>query len=227
MNAPLTPPHPSSPDPWQQPEGAVPGDGSWPEQPGTPEGPGTRAELAQAGLVLVAAAVAGLLLGALWVWLAPRVPLTSDSTAVLLKDVEGEEAIGADGTFVLLALAFGVVSAVAVFLWRRRGGVPLVFGLALGGLAASFVAWKFGAALGPTTDVVAHAKQVGVGHTFDAPLELGMKGALLAWPVAATLVHLGLTAAFGPRDPEPYAEPGAFPESGRFSDSDGESGTSR
>lgn len=159
----------------------------------------------QAALVLVATAAFGLLLGALWMWLSPKVPLTSDSTAVLLKDVEGEEAIGGDGTFVLLALAFGVVSAVAVFLWRRRGGVPLVFGLALGGLAASFVAWKFGQALGPTTNVVAHAKQVGQGHTFDAPLELGVKGALLAWPVAAMLVHLGLTAFFGPRDPEPHS----------------------
>ncbi|MCF3963170.1 DUF2567 domain-containing protein [Streptomyces fuscigenes] len=205
MNAPLTPPHSSSPDPWHQPEEGAPG-GPWPDRPDTPAGPGTTAELAQSALVLVATAALGLLLGALWAWLAPKVPLTSDSSAVLLKDVEGEQAIGADGTFVLLALAFGVVSALAVFLWRRRGGVPLVFGLALGGVAASFVAWKFGQALGPTTDVVAHAKQVGQGHTFDAPLELGMKGALLAWPVAAMIVHLGLTALFGPRDPEPQVE---------------------
>jgi hypothetical protein len=183
----------------------VPGGGPWPDGPEMPAGPGVRAELAQAALALLVTAALGLLLGALWAWLAPKVPLTSDSTAVLLADVEGEEAIGADGTFVLLALAFGVLSALAVFLWRRRGGVPLVFGLALGGLAASFIAWRFGQALGPTTDVVAHAKQVGQGHQFDAPLELGMKGALLAWPVAAMLVHLGLTAFFGPRDPEPLA----------------------
>ncbi|MEW2549410.1 DUF2567 domain-containing protein [Streptomyces sp. NPDC047002] len=200
MNAPLPPPHRPSPDPWQQPEAAQ-GGAPWP--PDRPGGPGTRAELAQAALVLVATAACGLVLGALWAWLAPKVPLTSDSSAVLLKDVEGEEAIGGDGTFVLLALAFGVVSALVVFLWRRHGGVPLVFGLALGGVAASLVAWKFGQLLGPTTDVVAHAKQAGRGHTFDAPLELGMKGALLAWPVAAMLVHLGLTAFFGPRDPEP------------------------
>jgi hypothetical protein len=162
-----------------------------------------RAELWQAALVLIGTAVLGLLLGLLWVWLAPRVPLTSDSTAVLLKDVEGEESIGADGTFVLLALAFGLVSALVVFLLRRRGGIPLVFGLALGGLLGGFVAWKFGAWLGPTTNVVAHAKQVGKGVTFDAPLQLNTKEALLAWPVAAMVVHLGLTALFGHRDPEP------------------------
>ncbi|MCZ9342473.1 DUF2567 domain-containing protein, partial [Streptomyces sp. TRM76130] len=35
---------------------------------------------------------------------------------------------------------------------------------------------------------------------------LGAKGALLAWPLAGLLVHLGLTALFTPRDPEPYEE---------------------
>jgi hypothetical protein len=36
-------------------------------------------------------------------------------------------------------------------------------------------------------------------------MKLGAKGALLAWPLAALVVHLGLTALFGPRDPDPYA----------------------
>jgi hypothetical protein len=157
----------------------------------------------EAAVVLVVLAVLGLGLGLLWLWLAPRVPLISDSAAIFLKDTEGEEAIGADGTFVLLALAFGLVSAVALFLWRRRGGIPLVVGLALGGVVGSLVAWKFGGWLGPTSDVVAHAKAVGKGVTFDAPLQLNLKGALLAWPVAATVVHLALMGLFGHRDPEP------------------------
>ena len=162
-----------------------------------------RGEIWWAAVVLVAVAVSGLLLGLLWVWLAPRVPLVADSTAVFLKDTEGEEAIGVDGTFLLLGLAFGAVSAVVVFLFRRRGGVPLVLGLALGGLLASFVAWKFGVWLGPTDNVVQHARQVGQGVTFDAPLQLQAKGALLGWPIAAMAVLLALTAVFGPRDPEP------------------------
>ena len=130
----------------------------------------------EAAVVLVVLAVLGLGLGLLWLWLAPRVPLISDASAVFLKDTEGEEAIGADGTFVLLALAFGLVSAVALFLWRRRGGIPLVVGLALGGVLGSVVAWKFGVWLGPTSDVVAHAKAVGKGVTFDAPLQLNAEG---------------------------------------------------
>ncbi|MFJ8886263.1 ABC transporter permease [Streptomyces sp. NPDC102402] len=200
MTAPLTPPHQPQPnDPWQAPPSgshAVPG-----AQPGADE---RRAEIREGAVTAAVLTVAGVALGLLWLWLAPRVPLVSDDTAVFLKNSEGEQAIGADGTFVLLALAFGLVSAAAVFLFRRRGGIPLVVGLALGGLLGSLLAWGIGTWFGPTSDVVAHAKEVGKGVTFDAPLELHAVGAaMLAWPIAAMIVHLGLTALFGPRDPEP------------------------
>lgn len=168
--------------------------------------------MGQAAIVALLVTVAGLLLGLLWVWLAPRVPLISDGSTVFLNDSEGEEAIGADGTFALLALAFGLVSALAVFFFRKRGGVPLVLALAVGGLLGSLVAWRLGVWLGPSDDVVAAAKKAGKGVTFDAPLKLAAKGALLAWPVAAMVVHLGVTAVFGPRDPEPVWEAGRYGE---------------
>lgn len=169
-----------------------------------------KTELREAAVVAVALTVSGVLLGLLWLWLAPHVPLVGDrsgrSWVVYLKDTEGEQAAGVDGTFTLLALAFGAVSAVAVFLWRRRGGVPLVVALGVGGLLASLLAWRLGVWLGPQQDVIAHAKAAGKGVTFSAPLKLGAKGALLAWSFSALLVQLGLTALFGPRDPEPPYE---------------------
>ncbi|MFZ3571084.1 DUF2567 domain-containing protein [Streptomyces sp. BH097] len=212
MTAPLTPPPHQPPhnnghsDPWQAPD---PMTGHLPPAPAAPQeheedGPGLRAELREAVVVTIGVAVVGLALGALWLWLAPRVPLVSDASAVYLKDTEGEQAIGIDGTFALLGLAFGAVTGAAVFLWRRRGGVPLVVGLALGSLLGGVLAWRFGIWLGPTQNVAAHAKEVGKGVVFDAPLELNAKGALLAWPLAALVVHLGLTGLFGPRDPDPY-----------------------
>lgn len=169
-----------------------------------------KTELREAAVVAVAVALGGVLLGVLWWWLAPHVPLVGDvvekNWVVYLKDTEGEQAIGVDGTFTLLGLGFGAVSALVVFLLRRRGGVPLVVGLALGGLLGSLLAWRVGVWLGPAEDVIAHAREVGRGVTFDAPLKLGAKGALLAWPLAALVLHLGLMALFGPRDPElePY-----------------------
>ncbi|PKW07225.1 hypothetical protein SAMN05428944_5709 [Streptomyces sp. 1222.5] len=165
-----------------------------------------KTEVREAAVITVAMTVCGLLLGLLWWWLAPHVPLVGDESGggwvVYLKDSEGEQAAGVDGTFTLLGLGLGLVSAVVVFLLRRRGGVPLVVALGLGGLLGSLVAWRLGVWLGPTSDVLAHAKAVGKGVTFPAPLKLSAKGALLAWPLAAVLVHLGLTALFGPRDPE-------------------------
>ncbi|MER7727341.1 ABC transporter permease [Streptomyces sp. NPDC096323] len=220
MTAPLTPPHQPSPDdPWQKPpKGGGPGGSHLGTLLRSPEDVELRAELRRAALVAVAVTVAGVALGLLWLWLAPRVPLVSDDTAVFLSDSEGEEAIGADGTFVLLALAFGAVSAALAFWFHRKGGIALVAALAVGGVLGSLLAWQIGTRLGPTDDVVAHAREVGKGVIFDAPLELHAKGALLAWSLAAMAVHLGLTALFGPRDAEPewgvYGEPSGGPAYG-------------
>ncbi|MGW0880827.1 AAA family ATPase [Streptomyces sp. NPDC002671] len=205
MTAPLTPPpppHDHSPHQlWQAPPPAGPGVGLYGQ-----DGPGMKTEVREAAVITIAVALGGVLLGLLWWWLAPHIPLVGDqvdkSWVVYLKDTEGEQAIGVDGTFTLLGLAFGVVSAVVVFLLRRRGGVPLTVALGVGGLLASVLAWRLGVWLGPESDVLAHAKAVGKGVTFSAPLKLNAKGALLAWPFAALLLHLGLTALFGPRDPE-------------------------
>ncbi|WP_079036673.1 DUF2567 domain-containing protein [Streptomyces silaceus] len=219
MTAPLTPsqpPHHQPPhDPWQavaQPSGGMPPHGH------EEDGPGMKTEVRQAAVIAVAVAASGILLGLLWMWLAPRVPLISDGEAVYLKDTEGEQAIGVDGTFTMLALGFGAVSGAVVFLLRKRGGIPLVVGLALGSLLGALLAWWAGILLGPETDVVAHAKAIGKGVVFDAPLELKAKGTLLAWPVAALAVHLGLTALFGPRDPDPYAVPPTAYEGPRSDD---------
>ncbi|MFJ9148960.1 AAA family ATPase [Streptomyces sp. NPDC102270] len=209
MTAPLTPPppphEPSPHDAWQTPDAgyAAPAEVRYGQG-----GPGMKTELLEGLVIMIAVTLGGALLGVLWWWLAPHVPLVGDvdgqgNWVVYLKDTEGEQAVGVDGTLTLLALAFGFVSALVVFLWRRRGGVPLVVGLAVGGVLGSFLAWRVGMWLGPSSDVIAHAKAVGKGVTFSAPLKLGAKGALLAWSLAGLVVHLGLTALFGPRDPEP------------------------
>ncbi|AJP01593.1 hypothetical protein TU94_08870 [Streptomyces cyaneogriseus subsp. noncyanogenus] len=212
MTAPLTPPPPPHDHSSHHRHRQTPlfaGAQAWGGSYGQ-DGPGMRTEVREAVVTAVGVTIAGALLGVAWWWLAPRVPLVGEavdgSWVVYLKDTEGEQAIGVDGTFTLLALAFGALSAVLVFLLRRRGGVPLVVALGVGGLLGSLLAWRTGVWLGPGQDVIAHAKEVGKGVTFPAPLKLGAKGTLLAWPLAALLVHLGLTALFGPRDPEPYPQ---------------------
>ncbi|MCS0636428.1 DUF2567 domain-containing protein [Streptomyces sp. LP05-1] len=211
----------------QTPSPKPPSDSAWPP-PGTSaaitrdaETPDVATEVRQGLMVFLLVALGGVALGLLWLWLAPRVPLISDSRAVFLKESEGENAVGADGTFALLGLGLGVLSAAVVFWFRRRGGVAVVVGLALGGLAGSFLGWGLGTLLGPTHDVVAHARSAGPGVVFDAPLELQAHGALLAWPIAAMVVHLALTALFTPRDPEPVAPWSPEPYAHRDQPADG------
>ncbi|MFI0262269.1 ABC transporter permease [Streptomyces sp. NPDC017056] len=206
MTAPQTP-HDNQPpertyNPWAEPAGASadPTTGGSAVQ----DRAAFRRELLEAALIAIVVTVCGALLGVLWAWLAPHVPLVGDGRGnVYLKNTEGEEAIGGDGTFVLLALGFGVLCAAVAFLLRRAGGIPLVVALVAGGLLGSVVAWRLGVWLGPTSDLAAHAAEAGKGVVFDGPLRLQAKGALLAWPVAAMFTHLFLTGLFGPRDPEP------------------------
>ncbi|MFF5443647.1 hypothetical protein [Streptomyces sp. NPDC012888] len=167
----------------------------------------TAADVRDGAAVTLAVGVAGVVLGLLWAWLAPRVQYVSNGEAVFLRDTESEARIGADGVFFLLSLGLGVLSAAAVFLWRRRGGVPLVVGLAIGSVFASLVGWRLGVWLGPTRDLAAAAVAAGKGVPFAAPLQLLAHGVLLVWPMAAVAVHLGLTALWSPRDPSPEAPP--------------------
>lgn len=175
--------------------------------------PSVRHEVRDGVLCALVATVLGVGLGLLWLWLAPRVPLVNVDNAVFLKDPEGEEAVGADGTFVLLALGFGAVTGALAFLRSRSGGVGIVVGLAVGALLGSVLAWRLGIWLGPETDLVAAAKAAGSGKTFDGPLKLQAKSALLVWPLLALMMHLLLTGVFGRRDPEP-SETGFPPPGG-------------
>ncbi|WFB10049.1 hypothetical protein LRS74_25665 [Streptomyces sp. LX-29] len=207
MTAPLTPHDEPAPGPEsagdETPYAAHTPEPAPEDQAAAEDERGMRAEVLEAALVGLAVAVTGVLLGLLWLWLAPRVPLYTDGQNIYLMNAEGEERVGADGTFVLLGLGMGLVTAGAVFWFRRRGGIPLVVGLAVGSLIGSYLAWKVGLWLDPNADMVESAKEAGKGATFDGPLQLQAKGALLAWPVAAMGVHLALTGLFGPRDPEP------------------------
>ncbi|MFI8498840.1 hypothetical protein ACIGFK_10155 [Streptomyces sp. NPDC085524] len=198
MTEAVTPPSPADPP-------SLP-----PEKPGAGAGI-TPADVRDGAVVALAVGVAGVLLAVLWAWLAPRVQYVSNGEAVFLRNSESEARIGTDGTFFLLAAGLGALSAVGTFLWRRAGGVPLVIGLAVGSVFAGLVGWRLGLVLGPTSDLVAAARAAGKGVPFDAPLQLLAHGVLLVWPMAAVLVHLGLTALWTPRDPDPSPEWSVYP----------------
>lgn len=180
--------------------------------PGRERAPLPRALGVELGLFLLliaAGALLGLLFGAVWHWLAPQVPMHSDGTAIYLNDPEGEQAIGADGVFAVTGAVFGLVTGAAVYLATRarQGGVGVVLGLVGGALLGGCIAWGGGwSEKAYQAKVVGIAKSVPTGQTFHGPLELTTKLGLVAWPIAALLVLMVLTALFTPR-PEPRPLP--------------------
>ncbi|RKT18447.1 hypothetical protein BX285_2870 [Streptomyces sp. 1114.5] len=224
-------------DPYAAPQGLGPDAPVAPVASDGSEGQGT--SLAQrllpevrlgAGVVL-ACLLVGLVMAGLWAWLAPKVPLVVDGDRILYVDPEGEQRAGADAVFVLIGLGAGILTALGAFLVTRRrgGGIAVALGLAVGGLLGSMGAWRIGRWLGPSNDLIGEARRVGNGGHFDASIDLGALGALLVWPMAAMVVLLAVSAAFGKReeDPPPYwgvpagqapvgpqVEPGPGPEGG-------------
>jgi hypothetical protein len=186
---------------------------------GGPAAPRPRVRTAWVSLgVGVLAALTGLPLGWLWAELAPRVPAIKTENGLAYAEAAPEQAVAADGWFVLLGGAAGVVlAALAWSLLRRHRGVAILIALTLGSLAAAYIAWLVGRAIGQAEfALVANAA---VGTPVPAPLTLRatdldrdswwrplLTGAAAAQPLAAAIVYTTL-AAFSTRPglrPDPY-----------------------
>ncbi|GAA1919911.1 hypothetical protein GCM10009716_30710 [Streptomyces sodiiphilus] len=206
----------TAPQPFPHDHAAAPGHHPWDLTDNASGPPGGRRAGGLRDMLLTAVPVAlagGVALGLLWLWTAPRVPLVARGDAVLLYNSEGQEAIGADGTFLLFGLSVGAVLGLLVLLLRSRSGPAVVIGLAVGAFLGSLLAWRLGVTFGPSQDVVARAREAGEGVVFDAPLELSAKGALLGLPFGALAVHLLGMAVWGPKE-EPDERLGHPPAGG-------------
>ncbi|MCX2969078.1 MULTISPECIES: ABC transporter permease [Streptomyces] len=213
MTAPTPPPpepgrppqHPTAHayDPWAATEAdAPPAAGA--EAPDGGPARAVGAEDARTWAVTAAALTAlGAALGLLWWWLAPEVVYVSDGRRAFLRNNESEHSFGVDGTFVLLAAAFGLGCGALAFAVRRHGGVGVVLGLTSGGVLGSWLAAWLGGVLGPGADLTARAVEAGRGGVFTGPLELSSLVLLLVWPLVAVATHLVALGALGPREPAP------------------------
>jgi hypothetical protein len=164
-----------------------------------------RREVGVGAALAVAVAAPGALVGALWVWTAPRAQAVVGDGGVFLTEPEGQAAIATDGRFAVLGAVVGLLCGLLGFVLVRQRGVATALGLAAGGLAGSVLAWRLGAWLGPEAVSVA-AKGAAAGTRLDLPLELRATGVLLVWPLVAVASFLVLTAALVREEPQ-----GAWP----------------
>ncbi|MBC3841969.1 hypothetical protein GXW82_22580 [Streptacidiphilus sp. 4-A2] len=92
--------------------------------PEAPEPPRSRALILRTELLiglslLAGSALLGLLMGLIWHWVAPQVPLYADSNAIYLLNPEGEQSISADMYFAIIGLIIGAVVGGLAY-WRSR-----------------------------------------------------------------------------------------------------------
>ena len=168
--------------------------------------PADRADLRVAGAVVGGLAVFGALLGLIWsAWSGPQQRAYVISPGKLYPFDEVETMAGADGRYLVLVGATGLLAGAVLFWWRRANrGALLAAALGAGGLAGAALTWWVGYLSGGGT-YDGHAKTI-IKHL---PLSLHMRGLLLIEPALALLVY-GMSAAFAASDdlgrPDPRRE---------------------
>ncbi|WP_230421380.1 hypothetical protein [Actinomadura soli] len=131
----------------------------------------------------------GPLMGVLWAKTIPEVTYVIVQGEPLLAEPEGQGPIGIDARFALLALVAGLLCGVAGYLAGGRGDdVALLLGLAVGGGAAAFLAWKTGHLIGleEFQDAVRTARD---GTTVTGVADLRAKGVLVFWALPAVATY--------------------------------------
>ena len=141
----------------------------------------------------VALVVGCLLLGApaglLWSAVAPRVRVVLGPDGPSAQDLEGKAFIGADGSFLLVVLAAGVLTGLLAWRLARRSGPWTVVALVIGGLLAAKVAGVVGVRPGK-----AHVQSLlhdpSARGTVELFLRLRSPWVVVGWPVGALAAFL-------------------------------------
>jgi hypothetical protein len=181
---------------------------AWEEEPKPYRRPWRRVILVGV-LSAVAITAAGLILGVIWHFAAPTVPvIDAGQNGIVVNDPSPEEYVASDGWFSLIGFAFGLIVAILAWLVLRRDRGPgLLLGVAVGALGAAWVGWQAGRQIG----LGAYEKwrdTAAAGATFHAPPDLHTHGALLV-PAFAAAIVMTLLAGWS-NDPD-LERPGALP----------------
>jgi hypothetical protein len=138
--------------------------------------------------VAVPVALAGVPAGFGWSALAPRplVVVTAHGAADLVNP-ETKAFIAADGWFLVLSVAGGLLSGVLAYRAAvRRHGWPAMAGLILGAVGAVLLAWWIGTSYG-RAGFRSDLWLSNPGAILHAPLRIRAHGVLVFWPLAAAL----------------------------------------
>ncbi|HMR48714.1 MAG TPA: hypothetical protein PKE40_05120 [Arachnia sp.] len=149
---------------------------------------------------LVGSVVAGVIMGLLWFFVAPRPSYSiSESLRASIPERELAGVVSADVYFVGLSVIFGLVLGVQAWLWFHRDGLLSVAMAVLGGTAAVLVAWRVGL-LVDGAGFAARLAAAGPGDRVRMDLQLRSLAALVCGPFFAILPVM-IASAFLPERP--------------------------
>lgn len=155
-------------------------------------------EAAAALLTVTGCVLLGAPLGLLWAAVSPRVEvIVAAGGDVSLADPTTSQFVAADGWFLVLAAAAGLLTGGLAWLAGRRYGFGVVIGLVVGGLLAAEVARRTGQLV--DAGVAQSAARAGTEGVVELSVRLRSEQARVGWPVAALAAHMVLTLFDGSR----------------------------
>ena len=147
--------------------------------------------LLDAVVVLAWFLVAAVVAAVIWWQITPLPFYTRTGSGAAMDQLQLGHQVGVDGWYVVLAVALGLVSGVALTAWRRRDEVLTVVLVTCGAGLAGWLSARIGRWLGPADphQVLSH---LAVGQHAPVQLALTAQGAQLVWPMAALLGAIGV-----------------------------------
>lgn len=146
-------------------------------------------DLPVAGVLVAVLVLLGAPVGLLWHVLAPRLTVELGPDGPAAQGLEGKAFIGADGTFLVVVLAAGILTGALAWLLARRGGPWTVLGLVIGGLLAAKIAAVVGVRPGKS-HVQALLHDPSATGSVKLFLKLRASWVLVGWPVGALAAFL-------------------------------------
>ena len=152
--------------------------------------------------VLIACAVAGVLQGLIWAFLAPGMPykVLADGRSAPLPTTSSYHFVGL-ALFCWLGIIAGVLIALGAWRVRAARGWPMLLVVTSGSAAGALIAWGLGLLVAPGTDPTSVGASA-AESIVTAPPTTGTILGVLAQPAIATLVYTFLVAWNGQPDLE-------------------------
>ncbi|GII90347.1 hypothetical protein [Sinosporangium siamense] len=143
-------------------------------------------------------AVLGVIAGFVWAATAPRTLFVSGPDGDVPADPTTQTLIAADGWFAVVTGLLGLASGIVGHVLSRKRPLPVVVGLAVGGMGASLLTFGVGRVVCLSAPVQLAAGPTGTTTT--AHLVLTAHGVLMAWPFLAVGVFFAIEGVLAYRE---------------------------